>query len=682
MRRGTMPDVILLQDLAVVMIVSGVVTVFFHRFRLPVVLGYILAGLIIGPHTPPYPLIRDEASIETLAQLGVIFLMFALGLDFNLRKLRQVGAGALIAAILEILVMVWIGYEVGRLFGWEKMDSLFLGAILSISSTTIILKALEELGKTKEKFAEMIFGILIVEDILAILIIALLSTVAMTGSLQFSEVFLTAGRLGIFLVVALVFGLLAVPRLLRSVARYKSNEMLLVTVLGLCFGFSLLAAKFGYSIALGAFMIGAIIAEAREIGKIEQLVAPVRDMFSAVFFVAIGMQINPTLLTQYTVPIVLITLVVVIGKVVTCTIGTVIAGHDLRTSLRVGMGLAQIGEFSFIIASLGITLNVTSRFLYPIAVTVSAATTFLTPFLIQSADGLVRWFDRAAPRTLVASLNVYSNWIKRLGTTGKESHAKRLARRLAWQIGLHMALITAAFLVAAYFAKRIEVAWLPEWIGGEKALVWLVTLLVTLVPLLALFRKLQSLGFLLAEISVRRSATGIRASAIRTVIANTIMITGTVILALWVLLLSVPFLPPWPVLFVSLILIGTVAWFLWRVLIRIHDRAQDALDEVWLPSPAPASEGLSLPLLANLKEVELDSLSIRDRSSVNGKLISELRLRTRTGASIIVIERNGDRIINPDPSEELRVGDKLLLLGDHRQLAAARSILAGEKAPS
>ncbi len=455
-----------------------------------------------------------------------------------------------------------------------------------------------------------------------------------------------------------------------------------MTVLGLCFGFSLLAVKFGYSIALGAFMIGAIIAEAREIGKIEHLVAPVRDMFSAVFFVAIGMQINPALLVNYTTPILVITLVVVIGKVVTCTVGALIAGHDLRTSLRVGMGLAQIGEFSFIIAALGISLNVTSQFLYPIAVTVSAATTFLTPFLIRSADGLVGWFDRAAPRSLVASLNVYSNWIKRLGNTGRENQAKRLAWRLAWQIGLQMALITAAFLVAASLAKRIEAPWLPDWIGGSKALVWLATLLVTLIPLLATFRKLQSLGFLLAEISVRRSAAGVRAPAIRTVIANTIMITGTMILAIWVLLISVTFLPPWPVLFVSLLLIAAIAWLLWRVLIRLHDRAQVALDEVWLPLPSPPSEGFSLPLLANLKEVELDTLSIHGRSSAAGKLISELQLRSRTGASIIVIERDGDRIINPDPSEELRAGDKLLLLGDHRQLAAARNILAGAKSPS
>ncbi|MBI3805145.1 MAG: cation:proton antiporter [Nitrospirae bacterium] len=674
-----MHDTLLLQDLAVVMIVSGGVTIFFHRFHLPVVLGYILAGLIIGPHTPPSPLISDEGSIETLAQLGIIFLMFALGLDFNLRKLKEVGAAALLAATLEIVFMVWIGYETGQLFGWSVMDSLFLGAILSISSTTIIVKALEELGKTKEPFAQMIFGILIVEDVLAILIIALLSTVAMTGSLQLEEAVITAGRLGIFLVAVLVFGLLAVPRLLRYVGRYKSDEMLLVTVLALCFGFSLLAARFGYSIALGAFLIGAIIAEAREIGKIEHLVAPVRDMFSAVFFVAIGMQIDPALLVKYTIPIVVITLVVVIGKVVTCSLGTLIAGNDLRTSLRVGMGLAQIGEFSFIIASLGINLDVTAPFLYPIAVTVSAVTTLLTPFLIGLADRLVQRFDQRAPRTLVVWLNLYTDWIRRLKSSGRQSQANRLARRLAWQIGLNMVLITAAFTVAAYMAKGIDAPWLPASVGGPKALVWWVTVLVTLVPLLATFRKLQSFGFLLSEISVRQSGAGVRAPAIRTVISNSILVAGTVLMAVWIFLISLTFLPPWPILFVSLILIAAVSGLLWRVLIRIHDRAQIALDEVWQPSPLPFSEGRALPLPANLKEVVLETVFIDDRSAATGQLISELRLRSRTGASIIVIERNGDRMTNPDPSEELRAGDKLLLLGNPGQLAAARNFLGPQR---
>jgi CPA2 family monovalent cation:H+ antiporter-2 len=309
-----------LQDLALVMIVAGLVTVLCHLLRQPVVLGYIAAGVLIGPHTHLPILVHDRHTVEMMAELGVILLMFSLGLHFSLRKLVSVGATALVAAALEILLMLLIGYGTGRLFGWDRMDSIFLGAILSISSTTIITKALAELGLMKQRFAELIFGILVVEDILAIAMLAILSGVAKTGSLEVGEVAKTFGGLGIFLTAVMVVGLLAVPPLLRYVNLFRSNEMLLVAALGLCFGVSLLAVKLGYSVALGAFLIGAIVAEARERGKIESLIEPVRDMFSAVFFVAIGMLIEPPLLVTYAVPIAVITAAVVVGKVLTCSI--------------------------------------------------------------------------------------------------------------------------------------------------------------------------------------------------------------------------------------------------------------------------------------------------------------------------------------------------------------------------
>ena len=363
-----MHSVVFLQDLAVVMIIAGLVTVIFHRFKQPVVLGYILAGVIIGPYTPPAVLISDKETINTLAELGVILLMFSLGLEFNLRKLKQVGSSVLLAALLEILFLFWIGYEIGRFFSWPTLDGVFLGAMLSMSSTTIIVKVLSEMGKMKERFAQLIFGILIIEDILGIAMIVLLSTIAMTGRLSLGDVGLTLTKLGIFLAVSLVVGLLTVPRLISYVARFKNNEMLIITLLGLCFGVSLLAAKLGYSVALGAFVIGAVIAEAREIHRIETLLEPIRDMFSAIFFVAIGLLIDPKLLITYWQPVIVITLGVIVGKILTCSFGAFMGGNDIRTSLRVGMGLAQIGEFSFIIASLGVTLKVTSDFLYPIAV--------------------------------------------------------------------------------------------------------------------------------------------------------------------------------------------------------------------------------------------------------------------------------------------------------------------------
>ncbi|NDA67844.1 MAG: cation:proton antiporter, partial [Verrucomicrobia bacterium] len=337
-----------LQDLAIVMMAAALVTVLFHKLRLPVVLGYILAGVLIGPHVLAYPLISDETTIKTLAELGIVFLMFSLGLEFSFRRLRKVGTTALITAPLEILLMILVGYEVGQWFGWTRMDSLFLGAMISISSTTIIVKALQESRLTKEPFAQIIFGILIVEDLLAIVLLALLSGLAMTGGLQAGQVADTLGRLGIFLVVAVVLGLLLVPRLLGWVTKFRSNEVLLVTVLGLCFGVSLLALRLGYSVALGAFIIGAVVAEAREIGRIEILVSSLRDLFCAVFFVAIGLLIEPKLLAEHWAPIVVITLAVVIGKSVACAFGAFVAGNDNWTSMRVGNGLGQIGEFSFI----------------------------------------------------------------------------------------------------------------------------------------------------------------------------------------------------------------------------------------------------------------------------------------------------------------------------------------------
>ncbi len=671
-----MHTVIFLQDLAVVMMVAGLVTILFHRFKQPVVLGYIIAGIIIGPHTPPFPLIQDEEAISTLSELGVILLLFSLGLEFSLRKLRQVGGTAFVAAFLEILVMVWVGYGIGRLFGWSTMDSIFLGAMLSISSTTIIVKALAELGKSKERFAQLIFGILIIEDILAIAMIALLSGIAMTGGLRLGDVGMTLGKLAVFLVASLVVGFLAVPRLLGYVARFKSNEMLLITVLGLCFGFSLLAAKLGYSVALGAFLIGAVIAESREIHRIEVLIEPVRDMFSAIFFVAIGLLIDPKMLAAYWLPILVITAAVVVGKIVTCSFGAFVGGNDSRTSLRVGMGLAQIGEFSFIIASLGLTLNVTSRFLYPIAVAVSVITTLLTPYLIKSADGVVNRFDRVAPPALVNTLELYTNWVGRLGQR-HASMAAKLSRRWLGQMALNAALVAAVFVAAAYMARHP-----PPWLAGRglgaealKATLWFAAMVCSLPMLIATFKKLQALGLLVAETKVTEAAAGERTAAIRAVVAQLVPFLGTSMLILYVVVLSSAFLPTFKVFVALLLLAGVICWLLRRSFIRVYSKAQVALRETLSQPPAPRHDPTAAPLPSLLREADLDTITIDADSPAVGKLLSELRLRSQTGASIIGIERNGESVINPGPDEELRAGDQVLLLGTRAQLDAGKEVL-------
>ncbi|MDM9554023.1 MULTISPECIES: cation:proton antiporter [Pseudomonas] len=570
-----------IQDLAVIMLVAGVVTILFHRLKQPVVLGYIVAGFIIGPHTPPFGLIHDEDTIKTLAELGVIFLMFCLGLEFSLRKLFKVGATAFIAAFLEIVLMIWIGFEIGRWFGWNTMDSLFLGAILAISSTTIIVKALNDLKMKNERFAQLIFGVLIVEDILGIGIIALLSGIAVSGTVSSGEVFSTVGKLSLFMIVALVIGILLVPRLLAYVARFESNEMLLITVLGLCFGFCLLVVKLEYSMVLGAFLIGAIMAESRQLLKIESLIEPVRDLFSAIFFVAIGLMIDPQVLIDYAWPIVVITLAVVLGKMLSCGMGAFIAGNDGRTSLRVGMGLSQIGEFSFIIAALGMTLQVTSDFLYPVAVAVSAITTLLTPYLIRAADPLSLKLGKVVPSRLARVLSLYGEWLRSIQPQGEGAMLAAMIRRILLQVGVNLALVSAIFFSGGYFAGRIG-NWLSEWVSDtsqQKALIWGVALLLSLPFLIAAYRKLKALSMLLAEMGVKPETAGRHTQRVRRVIAEVIPLLSLLVIFLLLSALSASILPTSELLLVIAVVAAVVVALLWRWFIRVHTRMQIALLE-------------------------------------------------------------------------------------------------------
>ncbi|CAI8994618.1 MULTISPECIES: cation:proton antiporter [Pseudomonas] len=570
-----------IQDLAVIMLVAGVVTVLFHRLKQPVVLGYIVAGFIIGPHTPPFGLIHDEDTIKTLAELGVIFLMFCLGLEFSLRKLFKVGATAFIAAFLEIILMIWIGYEIGRWFDWNTMDSLFLGAILAISSTTIIVKALNDLKMKNQRFAQLIFGVLIVEDILGIGIIALLSSIAVSGTVSSGEVFSTVGKLSLFMIVALVIGILLVPRLLAYVAKFESNEMLLITVLGLCFGFCLLVVKLEYSMVLGAFLIGAIMAESRQLVKIERLIEPVRDMFSAIFFVAIGLMIDPQILLQYAWPIAVITVAVVLGKMLSCGLGAFIAGNDGRTSLRVGMGLSQIGEFSFIIAALGMTLQVTSDFLYPVAVAVSAITTLLTPYLIRGADPLSLKIAAVMPKRLSRVFGMYGEWLRSIQPQGEGAMLASMIRKIILQVGVNLALVIAIFFAGSFFAVRIG-GYLEGWISDpswQKALIWGGALLLSLPFLIAAYRKLKALSMLLAEMSVKPEMAGRHTQRVRRVIAELIPILSLLVIFVLLAALSASILPTNKLLVLIAVVTAAVAAVLWRWFIRVHTRMQVALLE-------------------------------------------------------------------------------------------------------
>ncbi|MGE3320158.1 MAG: cation:proton antiporter [Candidatus Berkiella sp.] len=566
---------VFVQDLAVIMLVAGLISVLCHRFRQPVVLGYILAGIIVGPHTPPVSFIIDINTIQTLAELGVIFLMFSLGMEFNLRKLSKVGKPASIATLLEIIAMTGLGYWVGRLFNWSETDAIFLGAMLAISSTTIILKALEELNMKHKKFAQLIFGILILEDVFAIAILALLSTISITGSMHAEDFIITLGKLSTFLVVSLFLGILLIPRLLSYIAKFNSREILLISVLGICFGFCLLVIKLGYSVALGAFIIGAIIAESRQLGAIEALIMPLRDMFSAIFFVSVGLMFDPQVLLTHTWPIIGITLIVVVGKVVSSGLGVLITGKSGKMSMRVGLGLAQIGEFSFIIATLGVTLGVTSSFLYPIAVTVSAITTLLTPYLIKYSDSFTHIVSLFIPESISKGFEHYKGWINaRHSTQNQQLRLYKLYHLV--QVIVNLFIIMGIFFAMAYIAGTPWGDFISSHTNHhiQKAIFWALALIISLPFIIAAYRKIQFLCLLLTELNIKEDKADLNLKWHK-IVAELIPIFSLISMMLFVCALSFSILPPIELLIIICFVGLFLMVLLYNWFIKLHSRLKD-----------------------------------------------------------------------------------------------------------
>ena len=571
-----------IQDIAVIMLVAGFITICFHRLKQPVVLGYILAGIVIGPYTPPIVWVSDKNTIQIFADLGVIFLMFSLGLEFSLAHLKKVGASSLVAAVLEIVVMMAVGYEIGKFFGWKEIDAIFLGAMLAISSTTIIIKALKELNLNKERFAQFVFGILIVEDILGIVILALLSGFGTSNSLQLMNVVTTFGQLFLFLIISLVAGIVVVPRLLKYVNKYHNDEMLLITVLALCFGFCLLVIKLHYSVVLGAFVMGVIVAESRQLKTVEGLIKPLRDMFSAVFFVAIGLLFNPYVLINHALPILVITIAVVLGKVISCGLGTFLTGKSINTSLRVGMSMAQIGEFSFIIAALGISLHVTSDFLYPIAVAVSALTTVLTPYLIKFSDPLALRIKAVLPNRFLFVTRVYSSWINSLQSTSNKSELTRIFQSSLVNVFLSLAVTITIFLVIAHFEDNL-IKYFSGWLSVAvvDTLMWGTALLLSLPFLIAIYRKIKALSMILASMSVRKTSASRFTQGVRIVISEIIPVLAIIGILLFIVAVSTSILPPLGLLLVIVCLAVAAIGFLWGWFIKLHSRLQISVIEAF-----------------------------------------------------------------------------------------------------
>ena len=676
-----MEHVTFLQDLAVVMCASAVITIIFQRLRIPTVLGYLMAGLLIGPNTPPYSLITDVHSIQTLSELGVVFLLFTIGLEFSVSKLMKVGLVALFAGTLEIIVMIGVGYTIGNAFGWKPMDSLFLGAILSISSTTIIAKVLVDMKVVQEKFAQIILGILIVEDILAIVIIALLSGLATTGELTFREAGISTMRVITFIVIGLAVSALIVPKLLTYIRSLRVHETLVVTVLGLAFGSSLLAAKAGFSAALGAFLMGAVIAETRHAHEVIGRMEPLRDMFTAVFFVSVGMLIDPKIIVEYALPITVITIATIFGKIAACSLGAFLAGHSGTNSLKVGLGLAQIGEFSFIIARLGQTLNVTSAFLYPIAVSVSAITALTTPLLMKNTPVIVSGVRRGLPRSVSNFAEFYTSWLTHVG--GVKFEGSRKAE--IWKgLGKYLPRLFGYALIAAvvYFAALQVRAWL----GLEPTpAFWTVVGIALFPPLLGLAHTADRIFWNAVILNLWKAdghmdPSGEAGRGVHNVFRFLVMVFfGLLFLAVGSLFNPTP---PIGVGLAGLIVISGV--LLWGSVRKTHEKVENVMLGVFdREADVAASAGVKLAQDELVKfireqypwEVEILDFVVPFNESALHQSLRTLGLRTVTGASVVAIYREDDSIPNPGPDETLQAGDVLLMVGDKEQVRKASEFL-------
>lgn len=681
---------VFLQTLALVLGVAALTTVIFRRLKQPVVFGYLIAGLLVGPNVP-LPLAADPAIVQTLSELGVILLMFALGLEFRIGRVLQIGVTSGLAALGETSLMMGLGFLVGELLGWTTVESLFTAGIVAISSTTIVSKAFVEQG-VKGRVTEIVFGILVSEDLVAILLVAILTAVAAGGGLSPMDVGLTVIRLSTFLVALLSIGLLLIPRFIRLVIKLGSDETTLVAAIGVCFACAYLALSFGYSVALGAFIAGSLVSESGEGKIIEQLVHPVRDMFVAIFFVSVGMLIDPAVVVQHWGAVLVLVAVVIVGKVIAVSVSTFLTGNGLGLAVQSGMSLAQVGEFSFIIAAIGLANGATRSFLYPIAVAVSAVTTITTPWLIRAATPVTLFLDRKLPARVQMFSSLYGSWVEQLRNVPGDVKERSRTRRLG-----QLLFIDAALLLAIVFGAVAEVGrigpLLQSWMGiGESAVPTVVAigaLALAVLPLVGIARTARQLGFALAVRAMPSVAAGRVDFAAAPRGALTVTLQIAIMLAIIIPLLAItqPFISAAPGLLTLAVVALVLGIAFWRSAQSLHGHTRAGaeaivamLGEQMMVDRAPdavrlAMERIDLVLPGLGTPV---ALQVPRGSPAIDRSLSSLDLRGRTGATVLAIVRAGEQVLVPRGRDMLHADDVLAVAGSAEAIAAARVLIEGE----
>lgn len=649
----------LIADLALILICAGVMTLLFKKLKQPLVLGYVVAGFLASPHMPYTPSVMDTANIKTWADIGVIFLLFALGLEFSFKKIVKVGGSAVIAACTIIFCMILVGIGVGMGFGWHRMDSLFLGGMIAMSSTTIIYKAFDDLGLRKKQFTSLVLSILILEDILAIVLMVMLSTMAVRHNFEGTEMLESIAKLLFFLILWFVVGIYLIPEFLKRCRKFMGEETLLIVSLALCFGMVVLADHTGFSAAFGAFIMGSILAETIEAETIDRLVNPVKDLFGAIFFVSVGMMVDPAMIVEYAVPILVITLAVILGQSVFGTFGVVLSGKPLKTAMQCGFSLTQIGEFAFIIASLGVSLRVTSDFLYPIVVAVSVITTFLTPYMIRLAGPASTFVDAHLPESWRKFLMRYASGSQTVinhDNLWKKLIGAMLRITLVYSI-VSISVVALSFrFVVPFFQANLPSFW--------ASLLGAVFTILCIAPFLRaiMIKKNHSIEFMTLWHDSRVN---------RLPLASTIIIRVMIAVFFVIFVISGLFQVSTGLMAgVAVLVVMLMVWSrqLKKQSILIERRffqnlrSRDVRAE-YLGEKKPEYAGRLLS-----HDLHLADVDIPGESSWAGKTLMELNLGKRFGVHVASILRGKRRINIPGGSVRLFPMDKLQVIGTDEQL--------------
>lgn len=656
---------VLISDLAVILICAGLVTLLFKWLKQPVVLGYIVAGILSGPVCKYTPTVMDSGSIETWSEIGVIFLLFTLGLDFSFKKLVKVGGTAVIAAITVVLGMMFVGYATGLALGWGSMNSLFLGGMLSMSSTTIIYKAFDDMGLRNQKFSGVVLGILVVEDLFAVLMMVLLSTLAVSKHVEGAEMLSSVMRLGLFLVFCFIVGIYLVPSLLHLCRKYLNDETLLVVSLGLCLTMVMIAVFAGFSSALGAFIMGSLLAETVEAERIERLVKPVKDLFGAVFFVSVGMMIDPQMLWEYKIPILLLTLIVMVGQISFGTFGVFLSGQPMKVALQSGFSLAQIGEFAFILAALGQSLKVTDQFLYPIVVAVSVITTFFTPYMIRFSEPAYNWLNERTPLRVRRILMHYSSG----STTIRQKSAwNKLLKALAGIVGVYASVTFVLIFVWLQYVSPLITNNIHGWWGNILSLAIILALISPLLRAI-MMKKNRSVEF--RQLWHDRKIN--RGPLISLVLLRIILCVILVMIPV-VRLLNTAVGYMW--VFAALTVITIIFSKKLKkhsILMERHFLSNLSAREMDAAKHSTIRQSFANHILE--RDLHLADFEVRQNSPSVGKRLRDLDFRKICNVNVVTIVR-GDRRINiPGGDERLYPFDKIVVVGADSDLEHFRTYI-------